>query len=249
MNDFSVFTFQAAAALGSGFLLSQLLGARLFARQAMDLRSPLISALSLCLLLRVEHLALAALAAVLAIGSKFVLRFQGRHLFNPTALAIGVTVVLFDGAWVSTGQWGHTAFVGLAVAGLGLAVLTRARRLDVMLCFLSAWAAALVLRAAFYGDPLSIPLHQLGNGAVLLFAFFMITDPRTTPDTRPARALFAVAVAATAGLIAFGMHRADALILALAACGPLVPLLERLFPRHRLPGGAAAPGHPRRRSS
>ena len=98
-----------------------------------------------------------------------------------------------------------------------------------------AWTLALLVRAAFYGDPVAIALHQLGNGAVLLFAFFMITDPRTTPATRTGRVLFALAVAAAGAAIGFGLYRADALILALAACGPLVPLLNARFPARRRP--------------
>ena len=51
-------------------------------------KSALISALSLCLLLRTDWLALAALAAVVAVGSKFLIRVRDKHVFNPTNLAI-----------------------------------------------------------------------------------------------------------------------------------------------------------------
>ncbi len=207
-------------------LVTQWLAGRLLAGIAFEPRSALVSALSLCLLLRVEHLALAGAAAALAIVSKFLLRVRGTHLFNPTAFAIAVTVCASDGAWVSPGQWGHAALTGLAFAGLGLMVLTRARRLDIALAFLAAWAAALVLRAAWYHDPIAIPLHQLGNGALLLFAFFMITDPRTTPASRAGRVVFATAVAGAGAAIQFGLYRADGLILALALCAPLTPLID-----------------------
>jgi Na+-transporting NADH:ubiquinone oxidoreductase subunit NqrB len=207
-------------------LFTQWLVQRLLLFGPLDLRSPLITALSLCLLLRVDDLALAGLAAALAMASKFTLRWNRQHVFNPSAFAIAVVVLCFDGAWVSPGQWGQSALLGLMAAGLGMLVLTRARRLDVMLTFLAAWSAALFARASWFGDPTAIAWHQLGNGAVMLFAFFMITDPRTTPNRRCDRMVFAIAVAIVGAWLSFDLYRPDALILALAACGPLYPFLD-----------------------
>jgi Na+-translocating ferredoxin:NAD+ oxidoreductase RnfD subunit len=203
---------------------------------AVDLRSPIITALSLSLLLRVDDLAIAAIAGGLAVGSKFLLRWRGRHFFNPAALAIGVLVLGSDQAWVSPGQWGHAAHAGIAMAGAGLLVLTRAARLDVCAAFLCCWSVILFARALWLGDPMSIPAHQLSNGALLLFAFFMITDPRTTPDHRLGRILFAGCVSAVAAAIVFVGYRADGLILALALCAPLVPFLNAFLPGSHISG-------------
>ena len=73
-------------------------------RNQFDPLSPLISALSLCLLLRSDSVLIATLAGALAITSKRVIRFDGRHLFNPSAFALVVSATLFDGAWISPGQ-------------------------------------------------------------------------------------------------------------------------------------------------
>ena len=62
-----------------------------------DPKSALISGLSLCLLLRTNLVALAALAGVVAIASKFVLRFHDKHLFNPTNFAL-VAMMLATGS-------------------------------------------------------------------------------------------------------------------------------------------------------
>jgi Na+-transporting NADH:ubiquinone oxidoreductase subunit NqrB len=210
----------------AGTVGTQWLCMRAAENPSFDMRSALISALSLCLLLRVDGLHFAALAAVLAIGSKFALRYRGHHLFNPTGFAIAALLVCSDRVWVSTGQWGHTAFVSLAVAGLGLMVLTRARRLDTALTFALAWSVLILLRVWWLNDPLSIAWHQLNNGTVMLFCLFMITDPRTTPDTRQARVVFALAVAVLGAALNFGLYRSDGLIIALALCGPLNLLLN-----------------------
>ena len=82
---------------------------------AFDPRSPLISSLSLCLLARTATLPFLAATAAVAIGSKFVLRARGKHVFNPTNLALVVLLAGSDRAWVSPGQWG-----GPALAGFGL---------------------------------------------------------------------------------------------------------------------------------
>ena len=63
--------------------------------------------------------------------------------------------------------------------------------------FAAVYILLQVSRAVRLGDPLSIPLHQLQNGAFLLFTFFMISGPKTTPDSRLGRLVFA-------SLVAFG---------------------------------------------
>jgi Na+-transporting NADH:ubiquinone oxidoreductase subunit NqrB len=204
-----------------------------------DPRSALISALSLCLLLRTGEEGLAALAAVLAVGSKFLLRVRGKHVFNPTNIAIALVVLGSGRAWVSPGQWGDSAFFAFLMACVGGLVVWRALRSDVTLAFLASWALLLFARALWLGDPLAIPLHQLRSGGLLLFAFFMISDPKTTPDARGCRLAFGALVAAAAFYLQFVLYRpSGGLILALAALSPLVPVLDRLFPgpRYEWPG-------------
>ena len=94
------------------------------ARLLSGCKSALISALSLCLLLRTDWLALAALAAVVAVGSKFLIRVRDKHVFNPTNLAIVALMLATDGAWVSPGQWGSHAALGFFLACAGLLVVT-----------------------------------------------------------------------------------------------------------------------------
>ena len=67
----------------------------------MNVRSALISGLSLCLLLRTNRLDLAVLAAVLTIAGKFLFRFRGKHVFNPTNGGLVAMLLLTDQVWVS----------------------------------------------------------------------------------------------------------------------------------------------------
>ena len=226
--DFGIH-WQNAAAIVSAALATQWVGSKFAGLSGFDPLSALITSLSLTMLFRTDLVALAALAAFVSIGSKFLIRFRDKHVFNPANFAIVTLILLSDHAWISTGQWGNAAIGALALAGLGFLVLTRAKRGETTLSFLLAFAALLFGRALWLGDPLSIPMHQLSNGALLIFAFFMISDPKTTPDARFGRILFGVVVALVAMFIRFVLFEPAAPVLALIVCSPLVPLIDSAF--------------------
>ena len=216
-------------------ILTAALGCQAIAGRVMqdrfEWRSALISGLSLCLLCRTNAWWLAVLAAMIAVSSKFMLRWRGKHVFNPTNLALVVLMLTTDGAvWVSPGQWGNVAFFAFLMACLGGLVVMRAGRADVALTFLAAWVALLVGRSAWLHEPMTIPLHRLQNGALLLFAFFMISDPRTTPDSRAGRMLFAVLVALGGWWWQFRMFGTNGLLFSLAVCSLLTPVIDFLLP-------------------
>jgi Na+-transporting NADH:ubiquinone oxidoreductase subunit NqrB len=206
----------------------QLLASRYFARIPYDPLSALITSFSLTLLLRADLAWLAVLAAVIAIGSKFIIRVRGKHVFNPANVALVSLMLISDHAWVSSGQWGSTTITALGLACLGMLVLTKARRAETTIAFITAYAMLLIGRALWLGDPMSIPLHQLQNGALLIFAFFMISDPKTTPNTAIGRTAFGILVAAIAYTIQFVFYEPNGPILALIMAAPVVPVIDAL---------------------
>jgi Na+-transporting NADH:ubiquinone oxidoreductase subunit NqrB len=216
-----------ATALATQFVCARITGA------AFDWRSPLITGFSLSLLLRTNSPDMWIAAGVLAIGSKYALRIRGKHVFNPATFAIVVLLSVSPDAWVSPGQWGSTAWLAMLIVCCGGLVLQRAGRADTALAFLAAYVGLLVWRALSLGDPLAITANQLQSGALLLFSFFMITDPRSTPDRRLCRIVFAVAVAGLAYWLQFRWQLRPALFFALAAMSPLTPLLDWLLPAPR----------------
>lgn len=236
--DFEIDPPQAAITLGA-VLLTQFVGTRWARLPAFDPKSALISGLSLCLLLRTNSLALAAAAGVVTIASKFLLRVNGKHLFNPTNFGLVATMLATGGAvWVSPGQWGNVAFFAFLMVCAGGLVVMRAARSDVTLAFIASYLALVIGRSLWLGEPLAIPLHRLQSGALLLFTFFMISDPRTTPDSRAGRIVFAVLVAWGAWYVQFRMFRTNGLLWSLAAFSLGTPLLDWLLPgtRHRWEG-------------
>src|SRR3989449_7128644 len=214
-------------------LATQLVCTRLWGRGPFDPRSALISGLSVCLLLRTGSLDLAMLAAAIAIASKFTLRVRGKHVFNPTNFALVAMMLATGRVWVSPGQWGSGLVFAFLLASAGGLVVNRAARADITLAFLASWASLLVARSLWLGEPLAIPLHRLENGALVLFAFFMISDPRTTPDSRAGRLLFAALVAGAGHPLPFTPFRANALLWSLAVCSLIVPLIDWLLPGRR----------------
>jgi Na+-transporting NADH:ubiquinone oxidoreductase subunit NqrB len=198
-----------------------------------DVRSSIISGLSLALLLRSNHVWVLLLAAVIAIVSKFVLRIHGKHLFNPTNFAIVALIAATNDAWVSPGQWGSAAYFGFLIICLGGLVVHRAERADVTYAFIIFWSAVVIGRSLWLGEPMTIPLHRLENGALLLFTFFMISDPRTTPDSRAGRILFAALVALGAGYIQFRLFRTNGILWSLALTSFLTPVIDIIFRAER----------------
>ena len=226
--DFGIYWYNAVAIILTAQCV-QFIGMRLAGLPGFDPLSALITSLSLTLLLRTDLIMLAMLAACIAIGSKFLLRARGKHIFNPANVALVALMFMSDRAWVSSGQWGSAAIGAFALACLGFLVLTRAKRAETTFAFLAAYVTLLVGRALWLGDPLSIPLHQMQNGALLIFAFFMISDPKTSPNTSTGRLIYGALVASVAYSIQFIFYEPNGPIIALILSAPFVPLLDSIM--------------------
>jgi enediyne biosynthesis protein E5 len=217
----------------TGTLITQAACTRVCKLPSFDPRSALITGLSLSLLLRADAAWLHLVAAVIAIGSKFVFRLDGKHIFNPAGFAIVVLLLTSNEVWISPGQWGSAVWFAALLCFFAILVLQAARRSDIAIFFLASHAALLFARATWLGDPLTIPLHQMQSGSLLIFAFFMISDPRTTPDARVGRFIFALVVAILGHYLAFFMQMRPALYIALIALAPLTFLIDRVIPAER----------------
>jgi hypothetical protein len=159
-----------------------------------------------------EGWAVFAGVAGLSLLSKYLIQFRGSHVFNPsnlglvlTFLVLGSTVVEpLDFWWAPLDPWMGTAYALIVVGGLlvtrrlGLSALAVtfwtvfALALGVLAasghCITAAWALAPVCGLDFWWVVVSSP-------ELLVFLFFMITDPKTVPEGRHARLLFAAVLA------------------------------------------------------
>lgn len=222
------FTWQRAVVTVGAALLTQAFG-NAWRNQGFEARSALISSLSLILLLRTSDIVLCVLAAAIAVGSKFVVRFRGRHVFNPTNIALVALLLVTDAAWVSSGQWGSEELAVATILAAAFWVLPRVHG-DVTIAFLVTWFALLFGRSFWLGDPLAIPLHQVSSGTLFVFAAFMLSDPRTIPNARAGRIVFAGVVALCGYIGRFVFYEPNALLYSLAGSALLVPWIDHLFP-------------------
>jgi Na+-transporting NADH:ubiquinone oxidoreductase subunit NqrB len=200
--------------------------------RSLNWRSPLITALGLSLLLRVDHWAVMAAAAAVAIGSKFVLRVNDKHLFNPANFGIVVTIGSGH-AWLSPGQWGEEVWLGLLFLGAGGLVLRRVGRWDTTAAFLGSYLALELSRNLWLGWTTDVLVHRLSNGSLLLFALFMVTDPRSIPNARGARLVWAMTIAGLTFWLRNSFYLPTAVIWALAIASPLTLVLDRVWQADR----------------
>jgi Na+-transporting NADH:ubiquinone oxidoreductase subunit NqrB len=196
---------------------------------ALNLKSALITALSLSLLLRSDHWITLTIAATTAIASKFLLRVQGKQIFNPANFGIISVLVMTNDAWVSPGQWGNDSWYALLFLGLGGIVLKRVGRWDTSALFLSSYALLEAIRTLWLGWEWDVFSHRLMSGSLLLFALFMVTDPRSIPNARSGRLLWVGCLALLTFVLRNQFLVSTAPFWALFALSPLTVLLDRLW--------------------
>lgn len=192
--------------------------------------SVLISAMSLCLLLKTNYWYISLMAAFLTVISKYIFRFNSKHIFNPSAFGIVAVILFTNQAWLSPGQWGSNTVIFFGVVTLGTIVVTRVQKLDISLAFLFTFIGLLYWRQVYVlGWPMDHFIHSVSTGSLLLFTFFMISDPRTSPNHPVARMLWAILIAVVAFYLAAFKWKYNTIIWVLVAAAPLVPLLDKIF--------------------
>lgn len=185
-------------------------------------------------MLKTGHWSVSLLAALLTVSSKYIFRIDGKHIFNPSAFGIVATLLFTQNAWLSPGQWGSGTVIFFFVLTLGTIMATRVQKLDVSLAFLLSFIGLLYWRQVYVlGWPLDYFVHSVSTGSLLLFAFFMISDPKTAPNHRIARIIWAVLIAVVSFYLAAFKWKYNTIIWVLVAAAPLVPILDRLFKAKR----------------
>ncbi|MBE9000080.1 RnfABCDGE type electron transport complex subunit D [Nostoc sp. LEGE 12447] len=214
-----------ATSLATQWILSLVTGKE----QMANLRSALITSLGLSLLLRADCWTTMAIAAAIAIASKFIFQVGDKHFFNPTNFGIISALILTPDAWVSPGQWGEEWWYGLLFAGTGGMILQRVGRWDTTAAFLGSYALLEAIRNLWLGWTWDVYWHRLMSGSLLLFALFMITDPRSIPNSRIGRVVWAICIAGLTFILRNYFFISTAVFWALFALAPLTILLDVLW--------------------
>jgi Na+-translocating ferredoxin:NAD+ oxidoreductase RnfD subunit len=174
--------------------------------------------------------------AALSIGSKYVLRYRGRHLWNPSNLGIALLLFLAPNqVAILSHEFGNAISGNAVIWVLGLLIASRAKILHVSLTYVVSFVLLGLLRSAITGYSVEAQLGPLTGPMYQLMVFFMLTDPRTTVSAKRGRmitvALIAVAEAAIRLGNDFDMTWARPFayappILALAILGPIALAID-----------------------
>ncbi len=192
--------------------------------------SILISSFGLSLLLKTNLWWVAIFAAFVSILSKYIIRINGKHVFNPSALGIVLAILLTNKAWISPGQWGSGVVILFTVLCLGFIVVTKVQSLSVSISFLAVFGMLLFIRQIIYlGWPMDFFVQSISTGSLLLFSFFMITDPKTIPNHTIAKIIWCMVIAAISFYLATFKFINGAPIFVLVFAQPLVPILDALL--------------------
>lgn len=241
--------------IGLCVVFEELLSRFILGKRPVSLQSAYISGVSLTILLRPQagiwwpFIA----GAFLTIGSKYVLRYRGRHLWNPSNLAIMVLVLLAPSKIaILSHEFGNDIAGNVVIWVLGLMVASRAKVLHISVTYAASFVVWALVRSAIVGSPPLAEIAPLTGPMYQLMVFFMLTDPRTTVSSRRGRVLVVAIIAFLEGLIRLGNDLDVPLaapfapappILALAIVGPVALALD-LARKRTEPVGTSIAGRP-----
>jgi len=195
-----------------------------------DFKSAMISGTSIIVLLSTDSWQVAVFCTFFTIASKFLIRANGKHIFNPNNFGIILTIIMFPTlAKITPYQWGlDSTSLAFLVAAWGVFVTLSVKRCDIALFFYFGHMASMLLFSytnLFSGNlflyMISIP--------ITLFSFFMITDPRVTPNTFIGRFIFAGVCVFLTDLIYIFTSLSPSFMFALPFVGLLTPVIDKHF--------------------
>lgn len=176
--------------------------ARVMVGQWPHLASAYISGISVGILIRSPFLWPFALCAALSIMSKYVLRWKGRHLWNPSNFGVSSMLFLYPAAVASLSiQWGNSLWPMVIIWMLGTVIIWRLRRFHICLTYVTCFLLFSLLRSQITGTPWAASVAPLTGPMYQLYVFFMITDPKTTVSTRWGQCLVVALVAAVEAML------------------------------------------------
>jgi enediyne biosynthesis protein E5 len=174
-----------------------------------------------------------ALCSAISITSKYVLRVNGRHLWNPSNFGISVMLFLAGDTVASLSiQWGNYLLPMLVIWALGSVIIWRLHRFHITGTYVAAFIVLALLRSWLTGSPWQSEIAPITGPMYQLFIFFMITDPKTTVRSRWGQCTVVVAVAALESVLRL-QQIIYAPYYALFIVGPSALLIEMWFDARR----------------
>ncbi|MCX5696920.1 MAG: RnfABCDGE type electron transport complex subunit D [Candidatus Omnitrophica bacterium] len=158
-------------------------------------------------------------AAFIAICSKHLIRFKGKHLFNPAAIGIFLSTVLLQ----AQTQWKGT-YLWYIVVPVGLYFIWKIRKLEVL------YGYAVTSFVLFGMQMLTqhAPLSNIFGIFSYFYIFVMLIEPKTTPIKPLGKTIFGVGVAAVIFVLTQAGATFDVELAGLLALNLCVPFLNKI---------------------
>jgi enediyne biosynthesis protein E5 len=212
-------------AIGTAMIFELVLG-RLVTGKFPHLASAYITGISVGILIRSPEFWPYALCSAISITSKYVIRWRGRHLWNPSNFAICALLLLAPEYIAALSvQWGNTLWPMLIVWTLGAFITYRVKRFHITATYVVSFVVLALVRSAITGHAFLAEVAPITGPMYQLFIFFMITDPKTTVTSKWGQCLVAFLVAVMEMILRLA-ENIHAPYYALTIVGPLALMIE-----------------------
>lgn len=182
-------------------VLTELVFGYLTLKKMPHLASAYVSGISCGILVRSVEWWPFLVAPALSIISKYVIRVDGRHVWNPSNLAIVLLLLIAPQSMYTLGfQFGNHAWAGIVIWILGSVIIYRLKRFHICFTYIVCFVFFALVRALMnhdmdFGSAFRYEVSPLTSAMYQLFVFFMITDPKTTVHSKKGQMLVAFLVA------------------------------------------------------
>ena len=178
-------------------MLTELVLGRLFTGKWPHLASAYVSGISVGILVRSPAVWPYILCSTISITSKYVIRWKGRHLWNPSNFGICMMLLLAPYAVATLSiQWGNSLWPMVVVWIIGSLIIARLKRFHITMTYVASFIAFAFLRSAITHDSWQSEIAPLTGPMYQLYIFFMITDPKSTVMTKKGQIAVAFLIAA-----------------------------------------------------
>ena len=216
---------RTALAIVTAIVFEMVLG-RTFLGIWPHLASAYVTGISVGILVRSPEYWPYALCSAISIASKYLIRVDGRHIFNPSNLGIVAMLLLASDTVASLSvQWGNNLLPLVVVWFFGAAIIASVGRFHITFTYVVSFIVFSFVRAGITGHPWLSEVAPLTGPMYQLFIFFMITDPKTTVHSTRGQVLVAFLVAVVEAILRL-MELVNAPFYALFMVGPSAVLIE-----------------------
>ncbi|HEY1847992.1 MAG TPA: RnfABCDGE type electron transport complex subunit D [Opitutaceae bacterium] len=213
-------------AIGTSIAMELALG-RMITGRWPHLASAYISGISVGILVRSPFIWPYALCSALSIMSKYVLRWRGGHIWNPSNFGVSAMLFIYPAAVASLSiQWGNALLPMVVVWVLGSLIIWRLGRFHICASYVASFLVLSLVRSRITGTPFASDVAPITGPMYQLFIFFMITDPKTTVKGKVGQCIVASLVAVAEAVLRLASV-VDAPYYALFIVGPVANVIDR----------------------